>query len=255
MPPVIPWYITLIVIATSLTIAVAAWKILSLSASQSGVPLSAQRRVSLGSAAVLGVWLGAAVLVAPKLGSLFARQGLRVPPVVFFAATAVVVVSTAIAVSSNFRRVLAAAPVPIVVGVQLYRVVGAVFLILLSQGRLPAHFALPAGWGDVAIGLAAPLVALALARRARGSRTVAVSWNVLGLLDLVVAVGMGTGLLAPYLAPGLGRVAPAAALRLFPMVLVPAFAVPVSVLLHVLALSRLLRPVRLESGVMATAAR
>ena len=77
---------------------------------------------------------------------------------------------------------------------------------------------MPAGWGDIAIGLTAPLVALALVRRLPGAVPLAILWNVLGLLDLIVAVGMATGLLAPLL-----------------------FGVPVAVLLHVLALGRLLR--------------
>ena len=137
-------------------------------------------------------------------------------------------------------------PLPALVGAQFYRVVGAVFLILLAQGRLPAHFALPAGWGDVAIGIAAPLVALALARGVRGSRALGIAWNTLGLLDLAVAVGAGTGILAP----GLGRVPPAGPMGAFPLILVPAFAVPVSVLLHLLALARLRREVRLGSGLV-----
>jgi hypothetical protein len=101
---------------------------------------------------------------------------------------------------------------------------------------------LPAGWGDIAIGLTAPLVALALVRRLPGAVPLAILWNVLGLLDLIVAVGMATGLLAPLLAPELGpRVPAAAAMGVFPMILVPMFGVPVAVLLHVLALGRLLR--------------
>ena len=44
------------------------------------------------------------------------------------------------------------------------RVVGVLFLIAMEQDHLPAAFALPAGLGDIAIGLAAPFVALQLAR-------------------------------------------------------------------------------------------
>jgi hypothetical protein len=90
------------------------------------------------------------------------------------------------------------------------------------------------------IGLLAPIVAWALARRAGGARSLAVAWNVAGLLDLCVAVGMGTGVLATAVLPHSGeRVPPAAAMGVFPMILVPAFAVPLSVLLHVWALARL----------------
>jgi hypothetical protein len=89
------------------------------------------------------------------------------------------------------------------------------------------------------VGLAAPLVGLALARRAAWGGALAVLWNVFGLLDLVVAVGMGTGYLATLLAPTQGGVAPAAAMGVFPLVLVPTFAVPLSIMLHLLGLTRL----------------
>jgi hypothetical protein len=36
------------------------------------------------------------------------------------------------------------------------RVVGVTFLLVMAQGHLPAVFALPAGLGDIATGLAAP---------------------------------------------------------------------------------------------------
>jgi hypothetical protein len=51
---------------------------------------------------------------------------------------------------------------------------------------------------------------------------------------------MGTGLLPQFVLAGVeGRVPSAAALGVFPMTLVPALAVPVSIMLHVLALVRL----------------
>jgi hypothetical protein len=48
-------------------------------------------------------------------------------------------------------------PPPWLIGIQLYRVLGLNFLVLYALGRLPAEFALPAGVGDVIVGLAAPL--------------------------------------------------------------------------------------------------
>jgi hypothetical protein len=104
------------------------------------------------------------------------------------------------------------------------------------------------------VGLSAPLVAFVLARNVRGSRTIAVGWNVFALLDLMVAVGMGTGFLAAVLAPHLGRVGPAAAMGVYPMILVPTFLVPMSVLLHGIALARLLRGVKLGLGLSPRAA-
>jgi hypothetical protein len=78
----------------------------------------------------------------------------------------------------------------------------------------------------------------------------------LGVLDLIVAAGTGTGLLAPLVAPELGpRVPPAPAMGVLPMFLVPAFAVPMSLLLHVLALGRLLREIRFGARLAPSGAR
>src|SRR5256712_10120065 len=253
MITLIPWYITLIVLATTRPTAVPVWRLVPTGAGRSGPPPATRRAVRAGSALFLGAWLGAALLAAPAPASLAARDEFYITPLIpLFAALGLTIVSRALWRSAALRSVVAAASLPALIGVQFYRTIGAVFVVLLAQGQLPAHFALPAGWGDVAIGLTAPLVALALARGVPGGRTLAISWGVLGFLDLVVAVGLGTGFLAPVLAPDLGaRVPPAAAMGVFPMILVPTFAVPVSVLLHALALGGLLRKVRLEAGLVS----
>jgi hypothetical protein len=256
MIPVIPWYVELISLATTLVIAVAVWRILASATSRSGLPPATQRATRVGLALFLGGWLGAALLLAPAPASLLARDRFYLSPLI----PAFVLLPSTIALvtawlSPTLRRVLSVVSLPAVIGVQVYRTIGLLFLILLGLGQLPAHFALPAGWGDIAVGVAAPLVAFALVRGIRGGRALAIGWNVFGLLDLVVAVGMGTGFLAPFLAPDLGqRVAPSAAMGVFPMILVPTFAVPVSVLLHLLALGRLQRDMPVASGLVPKAA-
>jgi hypothetical protein len=66
---------------------------------------------------------------------------------------------------------------------------------------------------------------------------------------------MGTGLLALYLAPELGpRIPPAAAMGVYPMILVPVFAVPLSLLLHLTALPRLVREMRVGHRLVPKAA-
>lgn len=250
MIPVIPWYIELISLVTNFGIAVAVWTILSSAAGRSGLVPAMQRRTRIAIGIFLGTWLGAALLLAPAPETLLTRDPFSLTPSIpWFVIGPVSIALLAILLSPALRRVLAAVSVPAVIGVQLYRVIGVVFVILLAQGQLPAHFALPAGWGDIVVGLTAPLVALALARGVRGGRTLAVGWNVFGLVDLALAVGMGTGFLVPFLVPELGpRVAPAPAMGVFPMILVPTFAVPVSVLLHLIAAGRLGRELRLHFG-------
>jgi hypothetical protein len=252
MIPVIPWYVELIVLATNLATAVAVWRILSTAAHRSGLPPATQRTVRTGAAIFLGAWLGAALVLAPAPASLLIRDRFYLTPLIPLLVVAPITIALlALWLSPAARRVFAAASIPALIGVQVYRSIGFVFLILLALGQLPAYFALPAGWGDIAVGLSAPLVALALARGVRGGRTLAIAWNSLGLLDLLVAVGMGTGFLAPFLVPELGtRVPPAAAMGVFPMILVPTFAVPVSVLLHLLALGRIWRELRFGTGLV-----
>jgi hypothetical protein len=223
----------------------ALWTVLSSATRESGLPLDAQRRVRLGSALYLGAWLAAALFFAPQSLSVSPRDAFRIAPLIpLLAGTSMVIALVALWRSASLRRVLSVVPVSALHAMQSWRVLGFTFLILLAQGQLPAHFALPAGWGDVFIGLTAPIVAVALARGTRGAGALAVAWNVLGLLDLVVAVGMGTGVLASLLMPGLGRVPPAAAMGMYPMILVPAFAVPASLLVHVVALTGLSRGYR-----------
>lgn len=109
------------------------------------------------------------------------------------------------------------------------------FLALAANGILPNAFAQPAGWGDIAIGLTAPWIALALARHPRlAAGRLFAAWNILGILDLVVAVSMGV--LNSGFVPGMvGKVNTAAMARL-PLVVIPAFFVPLYVMLHVTAL-------------------
>ena len=104
---------------------------------------------------------------------------------------------------------------------------------------MPAEFALPAGIGDVAVGLLAPFVALMLVRNgAERAWPAVVGWCALGITDLVVAVTCGF-LTAPSAFQQLALDDPNAAITSYPLVLIPTFAVPVSIVLHVYVVARL----------------
>lgn len=120
-----------------------------------------------------------------------------------------------------------------IVALQCYRVLGLVFVVLASRNELPAVFALPAGWGDFFIGISAPLVALLWSGGRRSGKVVFVLWNVLGMLDLLMAVSLG--ILAATIQPGAITMAP---IRVFPLSLIPTFAVPLSFMLHLAALAQ-----------------
>lgn len=121
------------------------------------------------------------------------------------------------------------------------RVLGVLFLIAMAQGALPAVFALPAGLGDMAVGVGA----LLLMRRRTPGRAV---WlNVLGLLDLVVALTLGfVGGLSAH--PILAVTPSTVAMTLLPLALIPTAVVPLDSALHVLSLIRLRAATRVPAA-------
>ena len=126
---------------------------------------------------------------------------------------------------------------------QTFRVAGAFFLIAWSQGTLPGAFALAAGIGDIAIGVAAPFVAAAVAGRKRGYLTLALIFNLAGVLDLVTAVSEGV----THSSSAIGFLAgPVTTDRLaqYPFSLIPTFFVPLALILHGFSLRAIRRAAR-----------
>src|SRR5438309_11869707 len=136
------------------------------------------------------------------------------------------------------ERVIDAVPQAWIVGVQLYRASGLIFLVLYAAGRLPGAFALPAGVGDVIVGVIAPLVGVAYARNPHNTAALVRAWNVFGIADLIVAVGTGL-LTSPSPLQMLSFDAPNELISAFPLVMVPVFLVPLSILLHLASLKKL----------------
>jgi hypothetical protein len=136
------------------------------------------------------------------------------------------------------RRVIDAVPQQWIVGVQFYRALGLMFLILYAAGRLPGEFALPAGIGDVIVGVVAPFVGIAYARNPHKAAGLVRAWNFFGIVDLVVAVGTGL-LTSPSPLQMFSFDAPNELISAFPLVMVPVFLVPLSILLHLASLKKL----------------
>jgi len=123
------------------------------------------------------------------------------------------------------------------IAVQVWRILGITFLVLFYLGQLPALFALPAGLGDITAGFAAPFVARQLSRPS--GRLWAIAWNVYGLLDLIIALGLGATVNSGPIQ--VFHTSPSATvMTVLPMVLIPTFMVPISMLLHVVSLRFLL---------------
>src|SRR6266849_5638898 len=114
-------------------------------------------------AAALTVWF--VIVVALGASGMLSYDGALGVPGLGLAVMLPVLVMTAIAFATpGGRRAIANAPVPALIGLNVVRIAGVTFLLLHASGRLPAPFAPAAGWGDIAIGVAAPLVAWMVAR-------------------------------------------------------------------------------------------
>jgi len=142
--------------------------------------------------------------------------------------------------SRRVAAILDAMPPYWLVGLQVYRILGSIFLLAYATGNLAGLFALPAGTGDTLVGLLALPTAYLLYLAPRDNRNRAVAWNILGILDLVIAISIGF-LIAPgpfqLIAPG----TPNTLLGTYPTVMTPAFMVPTSLMLHALSLRQLAR--------------
>ncbi len=150
------------------------------------------------------------------------------------------VVLTIVSSSADRRDRVLSMPLAPLIGVHVVRVLGLNFLLLQAAGRLPAPFAPVAGGGDIFIGLTALPLAWAVSRQIAGWRTLAIGWTMLGMLDLLAAIGLGIAS-APDSPVRIFQGPPdTSVMTTLPWMLIPAFLVPILFLLHVLVLRRLL---------------
>lgn len=198
-------------------------------------------RASLGPVivAAMALWFGV-VFILGSHGAFVGRAG--APPIRIFLGLAVplAVFLTAYFWWSEFRSFILGADLRVVIGMQAWRWAGQHFLFLYGAGVLPGLFAFPAGLGDMAVGITAPLILFSLVRNPlfAASRRF-VTWNILGIVDFVVAFAMATlstGLF-PKLNGLIGNVTTAPMARL-PLVFTPVFIVPFFIMLHFTALAQ-----------------
>ncbi|HLC10888.1 MAG TPA: hypothetical protein VJL56_03470 [Candidatus Bathyarchaeia archaeon] len=233
MPSIIAWTIW----SSIVFIAFSVWGLLMFYAHRSTLETEARKRFAVASGVYLLGWLVLAFVLG-SAGVFQATPSRAFSPVAVGIAVAVLTGMFLLSRSSTLNAVIAAIPLPWLVGVQLYRVLGLNFLVLYALGSLPAEFAIPAGVGDVVVGLTAPVVGYLFYKGYRWSCLAVLGWNIVGILDLVVAVATGF-LSSPGPFQVLALETPNELITAFPLVLVPVFAVPLSILLHLAALKRL----------------
>ncbi len=133
--------------------------------------------------------------------------------------------------SKEFRQFALSLNPTILTSLQASRLIGFSFVLLEARGVLPAVFALPAGYGDMAVGATAAFVAWRLVTPRY--RNAFVLWQALGIIDLVLAVALGTT--AALLSPHGPTTAP---MTVLPLSLVPTFLVPFYLICHVICIAQ-----------------
>src|SRR5919112_2585428 len=118
----------------------------------------------------------------------------------------------------------------LLIAVNTWRIVGVAFLWGMTQGILDPAFAIPAGIGDILIGVTAIPFAIFLWKGYSWSKYAIVVWSVLGIADLVNAITLGLITNSDFGSP---------MVTTFPWIFVPTVGVPLALALHGIVLYRL----------------
>jgi hypothetical protein len=233
IPIYLPYYVLGGAVATIVAILIG----IGLATSKAGWSQATQSRTMIVSSLVLIAWFAASLLLA-LLGAFQAHMN-RLPTIQYGIFIPILIGALLISRSSTIRQLIDAIPQEWLVAVQAYRALGVVFLLLYASGRMPGLFAWPAGLGDFLVGVTAPIIALSFSRNPQNSDLVQ-AWNWFGILDLVIAITTGF-LSSPSPFQVLSFDFPNSLISTFPLVLIPTFLVPLSILLHIASLAKLNR--------------
>ena len=132
-----------------------------------------------------------------------------------------------LAVRRDLRERVLSVGVRVLVAIHISRFVGLYFLSLYRDGLLPRDFAVPAGWGDIIVAVGAIIVLVAFRPDTPGGRTAYCTWNVVGLLDILLVLSQGARTMRsdPLLQAGFTSL---------PLILLPIFLVPIIIVTHVM---------------------
>jgi hypothetical protein len=181
-------------------------------------------------------WMAAAVLVwlaaAMAIGASGVLQSLRPPaPQIVLVSLTILLISAGVFIP-EFRNWAETVDLRIPVALHLTRFVGAYFLVLCERGELPAAWAVPSGWGDIAVAVLATIL-LATTRPTNASgRRLYLGWNAFGFIDIVLVV-------AGAARQGFADPESMRTLLQLPLSLLVTFLVPLIIASHVMIFARL----------------
>ncbi len=198
---------------------------------------SQQRAVWVSAIALTG-WVGAALYLGNRNVFRIHEDVVLPPPIAAGAVVPILVGFLAFQYWEPFRRLVFRLPQHWLIALQVYRITGGVFLVVYSMGLIPGVFALTSGLGDLITGLLAIPVAYFCYKQTPWANKVAVGWNYLGLVELIILIPFGL-LSSPSPIQTLALDQPNLVTSTWPSVLAPTFHVPLGILLHIFSLAML----------------
>jgi uncharacterized membrane protein YhdT len=187
----------------------------------------------------LSSWFVVVVILAATR-ALYYEHGLGSPGLGIAVALPIVILCFVVARVKSLREGFRRMPLWLLVGVHTVRLLGISFVILYAVGRLPAPFAPVAGWGDIFVGATALPMAWLAYRRPANAWPMLWIWNIIGVADLIAAIGLGV-----ISSPGPARLIFAepssAIMTTLPWLLIPGFLVPLLFAVHIGIFIRLLK--------------
>lgn len=121
-----------------------------------------------------------------------------------------------------------------IVGLQIFRLIGAFFILEMFRGNIPSSFAMPAGVGDIIVGLFALFLFLKYKEPQKSGLIILI---VVGLLDFMSAFFFGfTSFQGPAQLFAIGFENQA---NLFPTGVIPFYLVPYAITFHILSIINL----------------
>jgi hypothetical protein len=190
--------------------------------------------------ALVALLLWAALAAFLGQNHLFETSGEAPMAVILAIIVPIALFAAAYGLSGAFRSYVLGLDLRLLTAIQGWRIIGAMFLVLMSFDMLPGTFAWPAGVGDAVVGIYAPFVVYSLARRSPNWRRHVILLSVLGLLDFVGAIG--SGVLSGDNPLGIlrGNI-PMDIMQRLPLSIIPTFGVPAWILVHTISLLKISR--------------
>lgn len=122
------------------------------------------------------------------------------------------------------------------ISLHIFRLIGSTFIILALYDSLPKSFAFIAGFGDVITAITSVFVVNAIKKQKSYAKNLVFVWNIFGLIDIITTAILANVFTKMSIDTGIMGVD---TLAKFPFSLIPAFAPPTIIFLHVLIYRKL----------------